>query len=179
MKIRFGEVKIGEDFEFAGKTLTKLDKFNAVTKVSRGKQTFLFFNRDIVSVNYEIPNEKPSSCSNEPVTTSPLLLLDDRIVELKTLMLSILRDFYGRYTLSMKVNDQPMACILHMDEHDLEHWVVTLEPYMINNMVVRSLEIRQSGGVVSLYCHGSMVVQKPMPVQSWKNGDSLTVIFNN
>lgn len=55
MKIRFGELNNGDEFEFAGKTLTKLDNFNAVTKVSRGKQNFMFFRHNLVTVNNPPP----------------------------------------------------------------------------------------------------------------------------
>lgn len=51
MKLRFGEINIGDDFKYAGNTLTKLDAYNAVTKVSRGKQNFMFFKHDIVHVD--------------------------------------------------------------------------------------------------------------------------------
>jgi hypothetical protein len=50
MKKRFGGLNISDDFEFAGKTLTKLDEYNAVTKVARGKENFMFFKHNLVTV---------------------------------------------------------------------------------------------------------------------------------
>lgn len=64
MKKRFGELSVGADFEFAGKTLTKLDGYNAVTKVARGKQNFMFFKHNLVTV------EDPELVQESPFTGS-------------------------------------------------------------------------------------------------------------
>lgn len=50
MRKPFGQLSIGSEFEYAGKSFIKLDDFNARTTVSRGKEFFLFFKRDLVTI---------------------------------------------------------------------------------------------------------------------------------
>lgn len=50
MRKPFGQLSIGDEFSFAGRTFAKLDDFNAQTTVKRGKENFIFFKRDLVKV---------------------------------------------------------------------------------------------------------------------------------
>jgi hypothetical protein len=57
---RFGEIAIGDLFFYAKKKMKKLDAYNAVTVVERGKENFMFFKHNLVEefVDHVINNEK-------------------------------------------------------------------------------------------------------------------------
>lgn len=49
---RFGEISIGDFFFFSKKKMKKLDEYNAVTVVDRGKEHFLFLKRNLVEEEF-------------------------------------------------------------------------------------------------------------------------------
>ncbi len=58
MKKRFGEIEMGELFFYAKKKMKKLDAYNAVTVVDKGKEHFMFFKHNLVEEFVEAKEEK-------------------------------------------------------------------------------------------------------------------------
>lgn len=65
MREPFGQLSVGSEFEYAGRTFIKMDDFNARTKVSRGKESFLFFKRDLVTTKQTTKISHTDDLSNK------------------------------------------------------------------------------------------------------------------
>jgi hypothetical protein len=59
-KIRFGDLKKDDVFEFSGKKMKKLedDGFHAITLIDRGKESFMFFKHNLVNVEQIFSTEQ-------------------------------------------------------------------------------------------------------------------------
>lgn len=69
-KIRFGDLKKDDVFEFAGKQMKKLgdNSLHAITLTDRGKESFMFFKHNLVNVENKKPVEINISSSFEVET---------------------------------------------------------------------------------------------------------------
>lgn len=202
MKIRFGELNIGDEFEFAGKTLTKLDNFNAVTKVSRGKQNFMFFRHNLVTVNAPPPATKTNHTTE--LGNSPTDMMTDTkpwwvpaglkrdvhsvktsvISETKRILLSmdpVPDEKYSNrvYQLSMQADNCPPVNLLMMDKSDVGQWTIALLPFSVDGVVVDGMYIEQNDGYTSLTKNGVVITQMKVSAQDWMNGNTVTIVFNN
>lgn len=185
MKKRFGELNNGDDFEFAGKTLTKLDGFNAVTKVSRGKQNFLFFKHNLVTV--EDPASSPETPFEDKATNDTNddeSLINESSETISAEQPTSYLNFNmtplegGAYSLNMQT-DSLFKSLLRTDDRGMGEWKATLPPINVNGVVVDGLSIGQNDGNAWLSKDGTIISQIPMMPKNWIGGDTLIVVFNN
>jgi hypothetical protein len=206
MKIRFGELNNGDEFDFDGKTLIKLDGFNAVTKVARGKQNFMFFRHNLVTVkdneletqalaasneDENIPSfgDKKFSdlvdsiCNGTETTYSEASHVPFKApTQLKhtVLKFSMVRVSADKYSLVMQTDDRsPIQSDIQIDKSDLGQWKIELPPVEIGGMVFRGFALLQDSGHVSISRYREAIVTKRFTKDDWLTGCVVTVVFNN
>lgn len=186
--MRFSELVVGDKFTYNNIAMIKTTLTQAKTDRKHWVETWMFNSGDLVKVKKDVVESESNLKDVSPSNTNPMPFIDKELLfptsnstEQKdvTKLLLYIKDNILTVNFDL-VNDNFIQYIITI----ADDWVEVLPPLLISGQLVSDLFIQQKDGVFGVYRYNfnhnhNVLVEKSMSGDNWRQGDTVTIIFNS